>query len=100
MRHPSRHDTLKLVTSAPVQIRKAETVERLRRLAALEGKTITELVDEMARERDRRFETQRTADIDRHRRAVEEIVAHFNSLPIIGPLLTDDDLYDEHGLPK
>ncbi|MFN5616221.1 MAG: type II toxin-antitoxin system VapB family antitoxin [Brevundimonas sp.] len=100
MRHPSRHDTLKLVTSAPVQIRKAETVELLRRLAALEGKTITELVDEMARERDRRFETQRTADIDRRRRAVGEIVAHFNSLPIVGPLLTDDDLYDEHGLPK
>jgi len=54
----------------------------------------------MARERDRRFETQRTADNDRRRRAVEEIVAHFNSLPIVGPLLTDDDLYDEHGLPK
>lgn len=89
-----------LVTSPPVQIRKAETVELLRRLAALEGKTITELVDEMARERDRRFETQRTADIDRCRRAVGEIVAHFNSLPIVGPLLTDDDLYDEHGLPK
>ncbi|HEV7351646.1 MAG TPA: type II toxin-antitoxin system VapB family antitoxin [Brevundimonas sp.] len=86
--------------NAPVQIRKAETVERLRRLAALEGKTITELVDEMVRERDRRFEAERAADIDRRRKAVEEIVAHFNSLPIVGPLLTDDDLYDEHGLPK
>lgn len=86
--------------NAPVQIRKAETVERLRRLAALEGKTITELVDEMVRERDRRFEVERTADIDRRRKAVEEAVRRFNALPVVGPLLTDDDLYDELGLPK
>ncbi len=86
--------------NAPVQIRKAETVERLRRLAALEGKSITDLIDEMVRERDRRFETRRQADIAERRRGVEEIVAHFNSLPIVGPLLTDDDIYDEDGLPK
>jgi len=86
--------------NAPVQIRKAETVARLRRLAALEGKTITELVDEMVRERDRRFEAERAADIDRRRQAVEEAVRRFNALPIVGPLLTDDDLYDEDGLPK
>jgi hypothetical protein len=86
--------------NAPVQIRKAETVERLRRLAEVEGKTITELVDEMVRERDERLTAEREADIDRRRKAVEEIVAHFQSLPIVGPLLTDDDLYDEDGLPK
>ncbi len=86
--------------NAPVQIRKSDTVERLRRLATLEGKTITELVDEMVRERDRQFEARREADIDVRRQAVEEIVAHFNSLPIVGPLLTDDDFYDEDGLPK
>ncbi|MFN3353904.1 MAG: type II toxin-antitoxin system VapB family antitoxin [Brevundimonas sp.] len=86
--------------NAPVQIRKADTVERLRRLAALEGKTITELVDEMVRERDRRFEAERIADIDRRRKAVEEAVRRFNALPIVGPMLTDDDFYDEFGLPK
>jgi len=86
--------------NAPVQIRKADTVERLRRLAEIEGKTITELVDEMVRERDSRLTVAREADIARRRRAVEEIVAHFNSLPVVGPLLTDDDFYDEDGLPK
>lgn len=86
--------------NAPVQIRKSDTVERLRRLASLEGKTITELVDEMVRERDRQYELRRENDIEARRQAVEEIVAHFNSLPIIGPLLTDDDFYDEDGLPK
>lgn len=86
--------------NAPVQIRKADTVERLRRLAALEGKTITELVDEMVRDRDERLTTERERDIDERRAAVEEAVRRFQALPIVGPLLTDDDLYDEDGLPK
>jgi len=86
--------------NAPVQIRKADTVERLRRLAEIEGKTITELVDEMVRERDSRLTAERTADVARRRQAVQEIVREFNSLPVVGPLLNDDDLYDEDGLPK
>jgi len=86
--------------NAPVQIRKFETVERLRRLAALEGKTITELVDDMARERDARQLAERQADIDTRRRGVEEAVRRFQNLPIIGPLVSDDDFYDENGLPR
>lgn len=86
--------------NAPVQIRKAETVERLRRLAALEGKSITDLVDEMVRERDARLVAAHEADIAERRRGVEEAVRRFNALPIVGPLLTDDDFYDEDGLPK
>lgn len=86
--------------NAPVQIRKAEVVERLRRLANLEGKSITDLVDEMVRERDERLARVRDAEIERKMAQVREIVAHFQSLPIVGPLLTDDDFYDEDGLPK
>ena len=86
--------------NAPVQIQKSDTVERLRRLASLEGKTITELVDEMVRERDRRYEENREADIVQRRQTVEEAVRRFQALPIVGPLLTDDDFYDENGLPK
>lgn len=86
--------------NAPVQIRKAATVERLRRLAAVEGKSITELVDEMVRERDERLTAVREADIERRLAAARETVRRFQALPIVGPLLTDDDLYDEDGLPK
>lgn len=86
--------------NAPVQIRKPEVAERLRELARLEGKTITDLVEEMVRERDERLVSDREANIQAKLAAVEEIVAHFQSLPILGPLLTDDDLYDEDGLPK
>lgn len=86
--------------NAPVQIRKTDTVERLRRLASLEGKTITELVDEMVRERDERLVAEREADIERRLAEVRETVRRFQALPIVGPLLTDDDFYDEDGLPK
>ncbi len=86
--------------TSPVQIRKSETVERLRRLAVLEGKSITDLVDEMARERDERLTVAREKDIAERRRGVEEAVRRFNALPVVGPLLSDDDFYDEDGLPK
>ena len=86
--------------NAPVQIRKPEVAERLRALARLEGKSITDLVDEMVRERDARLTAAREAEIDVRRQAVQEAVRRFNAQPILGPLLTDDDLYDEDGLPK
>ena len=86
--------------NGPVQIRKADTVERLRRLAALEGKSITELVDEMVRERDERLTARSEAEIQRRIAAARETIRRFQALPIVGPLLTDEDLYDEQGLPK
>jgi hypothetical protein len=86
--------------NAPVQIRKPEVAERLRELARLEGKSITDLVEDMVRERDERLVAKRETEIQAKLAAVEEIVSHFNSLPIVSPLLTDDDLYDEDGLPK
>ena len=86
--------------NAPVQIRKPEVAERLRELARLEGKSITDLVEEMVRERDERLTATREAEIQRKLAAAEETVRRFQALPIIGPLLTDDDLYDEDGVPK
>ena len=86
--------------NAPVQIRKPEVAERLRELARLEGKSITDLVEEMVRERDERRTLAKEAAIEARLQAVRETVRRFQALPIIGPLLTDDDFYDEDGLPK
>lgn len=86
--------------NAPVQIRKPEVAERLRELARLEGKSITDLVEEMVRERDERLVATREAQIAARLAAVRETVRRFQALPIIGPLPTDDDFYDEDGLPK
>ena len=86
--------------NAPVQIRKPKVAERLRELARLEGKSITDLVEEMVRERDERLTLAKEAAIEARLQAVRETVRRFQALPIIGPLLTDDDFYDEDGLPK
>lgn len=86
--------------NAPVQIRKPDVAERLRNMALREGLSITELVDQMAREREARTDEARRAEIERKIAAVNEIVREFNALPVLGPLLTDDDIYDEDGLPK
>jgi hypothetical protein len=55
----------------------------------------------------RRLETERKARVEAKIREakireveVDEIVERFKALPTIGPMLTDDDLYDEWGLPK
>ena len=86
--------------NAPVQIRKTETVARLRRLASREGKTITDLVDEMARERDERADARDQIEVERKRAAVKAILARVDALPRLAPWPTDDDFYDEDGLPK
>lgn len=86
--------------NAPVQIRKPDVAERLRNMALREGLSITELVDQMAREREARPDEARRAEIERKIAALNEIVREFNALPVLGPLLTDDDIYDEDGLPK
>lgn len=86
--------------NAPVQIRKPDVAERLRNIARREGLSITDLVDEMAREREGRADKAQNAEIQRKIAAVNEIVREFNALPVLGPLLTDDDIYDEDGLPK
>jgi len=82
--------------NAPVQIKKPEVAERLRRIARRQGRSITDVVDALSLRADQEHE----AEVQRKIARAEEIIAHFQSLPVVGPLLTDDDLYDEDGLPK
>jgi hypothetical protein len=82
----------------PVQIRNEEVVREVREAANLTGRSITEVVSEGVRlflERERRL---RTAEA--RAREVDRIIKEVRALPRIGPPLTDDDLYDEYGLPK
>ena len=82
----------------PIQIRKEDVVRDIRRLAALTGDAITEAVADAVREKLESLQgDEATAE---RRRRVEEIVAAYAALPKLGPRLTDDDLYDDYGLPK
>jgi hypothetical protein len=87
-----------LIMTAPVQIRKDDVVRDIRELASLKRKPITEAVAEAVRselERERR-----NCDVDQRRRKVRQIVDALHRLPRTGPPLTDEDLYDEDGLPR
>ncbi len=86
------------MTDAPIQIRKEAVVRDIRELANLTGRPITEAVAAAVRSELER--TRRLSGIEERRRAVDDIVKRFNELPRVGPILTDDDLYDEDGMPK
>jgi hypothetical protein len=82
----------------PIQIRKEDVVRDIRELATLTHRPITEVVAVAVRaelERERRRATP-----DARRQEIDRIVAEYAALPKTGRMLTDDDLYDENGLPK
>lgn len=84
----------------PIQIRREDAVRDLRELAELRRKPITDVIAEMARKE--LDEERRLQDLAGRHRGVEEAVARFQDAMRAhgGRLLTDDDLYDEDGLPK
>jgi hypothetical protein len=85
---------------APIQIRNEAVVREIRELSALTGKPITDAVAEAVHLQLEREKGVKAAEIERKLKAVQAIVERFNSRPRIGPMLTDDDLYDEDGMPK
>ncbi|MDX2178398.1 MAG: type II toxin-antitoxin system VapB family antitoxin [Bryobacteraceae bacterium] len=83
-----------------IQIKRPDVTADVRALAALAGLSVTDAVGQAVRAQ---LEIERArADARRAERLarIDEIVDRFNRLPIVGPLITDDDLYDEDGLPK
>ena len=86
------------MTDAPVQIRNEDVVRDIRELAALTGKPITEAVATAVRSELKRARGR--GDLDRRRRAIDDAVRRFREAPVTGAMLSDDDLYDQHGLPR
>jgi hypothetical protein len=88
------------MNDVPVQIRNPEIARAIRELAAKKGQPITEAVGDLVIAELRRLEAMKEAEVQRKLAAVKRLVDEFNALPVIGPLLTDEDLYDENGFPK
>ncbi len=88
------------MTDAPIQIRNPETVRVIRRFADLLGKPITEAVKIATEEALTRRAQADQGGYERRLAALEEISRRAAALPIVGPKLMDEDLYDEEGLPK
>lgn len=67
-----------------------------RKLARLEGASLTEAVKRALRERHERLEGER----DLKRRRAEARLRRIRALPVRDASDPDQALYDEHGLPK
>jgi hypothetical protein len=88
------------MTEAPIQIRRPEVVRKIRELAQATGRPITDAVAVAIEQALRRLDDEKEEGIRRRRKAIDDIVARFQALPVVGRPLTDDDLYDEDGLPR
>ncbi len=94
-----------------LNIKDAETTRLARELAELTGETQTEAVRKALRERLQREKAERETDAARtaeeKRREfervwpeIQKIQQEVRRLGLVENMLTDDDLYDENGLPK
>lgn len=84
----------------PVQIRNPEVVRAIRALAERTGRPMTEAVAMAVRSELSRQVSLEEAAVQKRLGAIRKAAAALRELPVIGPPLTDDDLYDGDGLPK
>ncbi len=94
-----------------LNIKDAETTRLVRELAELTGETQTEVVRKALRQRLQREKAEREAvdarTAEEKRREFERVLAKIQKIQenvrrrgLAQNALTDDDLYDENGLPK
>ncbi|MGA2893636.1 MAG: type II toxin-antitoxin system VapB family antitoxin [Xanthobacteraceae bacterium] len=94
-----------------LNIKDAETTRLARELAELTGESQTEAVRTSLRERLQREKAEREAhsrrsaedarrEFEKAWPKIQEIQEEVRRLGLIENMLTDDDLYDENGLPK
>ena len=95
------HAILGIMPSAAViQIKRSEVTEEVRALAALTGVSITDAIGIAVK---RQLEIERAkanVKLAQRRKEVSKLLGEIRRLPVVGPRLTDEDLYDENGLPK
>ncbi len=85
----------------PIQIKRADVADDIRSLAALTGTSITDAIAANAVRGQLAIEQVKAdAKLRKRRKEAAKILAGLRRLPVTGPLLSDDDLYDANGLPK
>ena len=84
----------------PIQIKRADVADDIRSLAALTGTSITDAIANAVRGQLAIEQVKADAKLRKRRKEAAKILAELRRLPVTGPLLSDDDLYDATGLPK
>jgi hypothetical protein len=84
----------------PIQIKRPDVVANVRTLAALTGLSITDAIANAVNAQLAIERVKGDAKLRRRRKAAEKILTELRRLPVIGPHVSDEDLYDADGLPK
>jgi hypothetical protein len=84
----------------PIQIKRPGVADDIRALADLMGVSITDAIASAVRGQLAIERVKGDAKLRRRRKDAEKALAELRSLPVIGPDISDKDLYDENGLPK
>jgi hypothetical protein len=84
----------------PIQIKRADVADDIRSLAALTGTSITDAIANAVRGQLAIEQVKADAKLRKRRKEAAKILAELRRLPVTGPLLSDNDLYDANGLPK
>ena len=86
--------------SHPIQIKRPDVANDIRALAALTGISITDSVAHAVRAQLAIERVRSNAVLSQRRAEAGRMLDELRRMPKIGPQLTDNDLYDEDGLPE
>ena len=84
----------------PIQIKRSDVAGDVRTLAALTGVSITNAIGNAVKAQLAIERVKGKAKLSRRRKEAERALAELRRLPVVGPKLSDSDLYDAEGLPK
>lgn len=84
----------------PIQVKRPDVVEDIRALADLTGTSITDAIQNAVKAQLAIERVKANTKLSKRRAHAEKSLAELRRLPIVGPKLTDADLYDDSGLPK
>ena len=93
------HDILTIMPS-PIQIKRPDVAMNIRELAALTKSSITDAIGNAVRSQLAIERVKANAELTKKRKAADLVLAELRSLPVLGPDLSDEDLYNSEGLPK
>jgi len=83
-----------------LSIKNEEVERKVRRLAEATGLGVTEAIDEAVTEKLARVEKATEAEVQAKLKALDAIIEKYGPFPRLDQKAIDDELYDEHGLPR
>ena len=86
--------------TTPIQIKRPDVAGDIRKLAALTNLSITDAIAVAVRNQLAVETVKADTRLARRQKVCDTALAELRRLPVIGPALSDSDLYDSDGLPR